>query len=91
MINPYKTLLNSNESIQDLILHSNDVSIQKCNRFKSRVYKNLFTVKEIPDNLCNGHILNLQLAPTTYYGTNSIFFRACQVWNNLPLSMKESH
>ena len=52
--------------------------------------KPFFTVKELPNNLRNGHILNLPSAGTTYYGTNSIFFRACQVWNNLPLSLKQS-
>ena len=61
------------------------------NRFKSRVYKIVFTVKELPYNLCNGRFLNIPLARTTFYGTNSILFRACQLWNNLPLSIKQSH
>ena len=52
--------------------------------------KPFFTIKEIPYNLRNGHILNLPSARTTYYGTNSILFRACQVWNNLPLSIEQS-
>ena len=51
--------------------------------------KPFFTVKEIPYNLRNGHILNLPSARATYNGTNSILFRACQVWNNLQLSMKK--
>ena len=49
-----------------------------------------FIVKELQYNLRNGYILNLPSARTTYYGTNSILFRACQVWNNLPLSIKQS-
>ena len=52
--------------------------------------KPFFTVKEIPYNLHNRHILNLPSARTTYYGTSSILFRACQVWTNLALSMKQS-
>ena len=52
--------------------------------------KPFFTVKELPYNLRNGHILNLPSVRTTYYSTNSIIFRTCQVWNNLPLSMKQS-
>ena len=52
--------------------------------------KPFFTAKELPYNLRNGHILNPRSARTTYYGTNSILFRACQVWNNLPLSIKQS-
>ena len=52
--------------------------------------KAFFTVKELSCNLRNGHILNLLTARTTYYGTNSILFRACQVWNNLPLFIKQS-
>ena len=67
----------------------------------AEIYKNLtdlgpgfikpfFTIKEILYNLRNGHILNLPSALSTYYGTISVLFRACQVWNNLPLSMKQS-
>ena len=36
--------------------------------------KLFFTVKEIPYDLHNGHILNLPLARATCYGTKSIFF-----------------
>ena len=39
--------------------------------------KPFFTVKELLYNLGNRHILNLPLAQTTYYGTNSILSRAC--------------
>ena len=52
--------------------------------------KPFFTIKEIPYNLHNRHILNLTSARNMFYGTSSILFRACQVWNNLPLSMKQS-
>ena len=84
-----------------LFLHSNEVSIQQLRQLSTEIYKNLtdlspefikpfFTVRELPYNLRKGHILNLPLARTTYYGTNSILFRACRVWNNLPRSIKQS-
>ena len=103
----YKALkigFNSNESFEDLILHSNDVSIHQkqlrqltteiyksCTNLSPEFIKTFFTVKEIPYNLRNGHILNLPLARTTYYGTNSILSRAYQVWNNSPFSIKQNH
>ena len=43
----------------------------------------------MPYNLRNRHILNLPSARTTYYGTSSTLFRAFQVWNKLPLSIKQ--
>ena len=55
-----------------------------------KLMKPSFTVKETPYNLRNGHNLNLPSARNTYHGTNSIFFRACQVWNNAALSMAKS-
>ena len=97
-----KIVFNSNESFEDLILHSNDVSIhqKQLHRLTTEIYKSctnlspefiktFFTVKEIPYNLRNGHILNLPSARTTCYGTNFTLFRACQVWNKLPLSIKQ--
>ena len=94
-----KIVFNSNKSFEDLLLHSNEVSIhqKELRQLTTEIYKSLtdlspefiklfFTVKELLYNLRNGHILNLQSARTTYYGTNSILFRVCQVWNNLPLS-----
>ena len=98
-----KIVCNSNKSLEDLFLHSNEVSIhqkQLC-QLTTEIYKSLtdlspefikpfFTVKELPYNLRNGHILNLPSARTIYYGTNSILFRACQVWNNLLFSIKQS-
>ena len=49
-----------------------------------------FTVTEISYNLRNRYILNQPLARTVYYGTNSVLFRACQLWNNLSFSIKQS-
>ena len=80
-------------------MHSNEVSIhqKQLRQLTTEIYESLtdlspeFTVKELSYNLRNGHILNLPSAQTTYYGTNSILSsRACQVWNNLPLSIKQS-
>ena len=81
------------------MLYSNEVSVnqKQLRQLTTDIYKSLtnlslefikpfFTVKELPFNLRNGHILNLPSPQTTYYGTNSILFRACEVWNNLPLS-----
>ena len=98
-----KIVFNSNESFDDLLLHSNEVSIhqKQLRQLTTEIYKSLtdlslefikpfFTVKELPYDLRNEHILNQPSAQTTYYGTNSILFRACQVWDNLPLSIKQS-
>ena len=63
---------------------------EKVTDLSPKFIKPYFTVKEIPHNLSNGHILNLPSARTTYYGTNSILFRICQVWNKLPLSKEQS-
>ena len=73
--------------------------IKKLRQLTTEIYKSLtdlspefikpfFTVKQLPYNLHDRHMLNLPSPQTTYYGTNSIRFRACQVWNNLPLSIK---
>ena len=98
-----KIVFGSNKSFEDLLLHSNEVSIHQkhLRQLITEVYKSLtdqspefikpfFTFKEMPYNLRNGLILNLPSARTTYYGTNSIIFRACQVWNKLPLFIKQS-
>ena len=71
------------------MLQSNEVSIhqKQLRQLTSEIYKSLtnlspefikpfFTVKELPYNLRNGHILNLPSVQTTYYGSNSILFRA---------------
>ena len=75
-----------------LFFHDSEVSIhqKQLRQLTTEIYKSLadlssesiipfFTVKEIPYNLRNGHILNLPSARTTYYSTNSILFRAFQV------------
>ena len=72
-----KNVFNSNESFEDLILHSSEVSIhqKQLPQFTTEIYKSLtdlspeftkpfFTVKEITYNLRNGHILHLTSART---------------------------
>ena len=97
-----KIVYNSNESHEGLLLRNNEVSIyqkQLCilatEVFKSLAdintdfMKSYFTIKEIPC-LRNGFFLKIPSARSTCYGTNSILFRLCLVWNNLPLSVKQS-
>ena len=89
-----KIVFNNNESLKNLFLDSNEVSIhqKQLRQLTTEIYKSLtdlspefikpfFTANELPYNLRNRHILNLPSARTTYYDTNSILFRACQVWN----------
>ena len=70
------------------LLHNNEVSIhqKQLRQLATEIYKSLtdlnpeclkpfFTVKELPYNLRNGHILNLPSTGTTHYGTNSILSR----------------
>ena len=101
--NQYKDLkivCNSNDSYEELLLHNNEVSIhQKQLRllvtaiFKSLPDVNLdfmksyFTIKEIHYCLRNENVFENTI--NTRYGTNSLLFRACFVWNKLPLSIKQ--
>ena len=100
----YKALeivYNSNESYEELLLRHNEVSIhQKQLRilaaevFKSfsdinpDFMKSYFKIKEIPYCLRNGNFLKIPSTRSKCYGTNSIVFQACLVWNKLPLSVK---
>ena len=102
----YKTLkivCNSSESHDELLLRSNKVSIHQeqlrilaTEVFKSSAdvnvnfMKSYFTIKEIPYCLPNGNFLKRLPAPFTRYGTNSILFGACLVWNKPPLPVKQS-
>ena len=52
--------------------------------------KPYFKIKEIPYNLRNGYALKLPSTNSTYYGINSVLFRACLLWNQLPLYIKQS-
>ena len=52
--------------------------------------KSYFPIKEIPYSLRNGSVLKIPPTRSSYYGTNSIHFRACLLWNKLPKALKES-
>ena len=52
--------------------------------------KPYFIIKEMPYNLRNGCVLKLPSANSTYYGINSVLFRAYLLWNRLTLSVKQS-
>ena len=99
----FKTVYNSSESYEKLLLRSNEVSIHQkqlliltTEVFKSLadmnpdLMKSYFTIKEIPCCLQYENILKIPSARSTCCGTNSILFRACLVWNKLPLSVKQS-
>ena len=49
-----------------------------------------FIIKQMPYNLRNGCALKLPSANSTYYGINSVLFRACLMWNRLQVSVKQS-
>ena len=86
-------------NLMKLLPHSNEVPIhQKHSRaLATEIYKSLadinldfmkpyFKIKEMPYNLRNGYALKLPSTNSTYYGINSVLFRACLLWNQLPLS-----
>ena len=52
--------------------------------------KPYFKIKEMPYNLRNGYALKLPSTNSTYYGINSVLFRACLLWNQLQLSINQS-
>ena len=49
-----------------------------------------FKIEVRPYNLRNGYALKLPSTNSTYYGIKSVLFRACLLWNKLPLSIKQS-
>ena len=98
-----KNFYNSNESYEELLTRSIEVSIHQkhLRALATEIYKSLadinpdfmkpyFIIKEMPYNLGNGCTLKLPSANSTYYGINSARFRACLLWNRLPLSLKQS-
>ena len=50
--------------------------------------KSYFPIKDIAYCLRNEIFLKIPSARSSHYGANSILFRACLVWNKLPLSVK---
>ena len=102
----YKTLkiiYNSSESYEELLTRSNEVSIHQkhLRALAAEICKSLtdinpdfmkpyFKMKEMPYNLQNGYALKLPSTNSTYYGVNSVLLRACLLWNQPPLSIKQS-
>ena len=98
-----KIIYNSNESYEALLTRNNEVSIHQkhLRALATEIYKSLadinpdfmkpyLIIKEMPYNLRNGCTLKLLSANSTYYGINSVLFRACLMWNRLPVSVKQS-
>ena len=96
-----KVIYQSNKTYEELLELSETVSIhQRHLRFlvtevyKSTSYLNpkfmcsFFTHKETPYNLRKGQVLSLPPARSTYYGTNSVHFRAFLIWTKLPNYIK---
>ena len=51
--------------------------------------KTHFIITEMSYNLRNECALKLPSANSTYYGINSVLYRARLLWNRLPLSVKQ--
>ena len=90
-------------TVNELLIRNNEVSIhqKQLRTLATEIYKSLtdvnpdfmksyFPIKEIPYSLRNGSVLKIPPTRSTYYGTNSIHFRACLLWNKLPNTLKES-
>ena len=82
-----------------VILNINNIKIRESQKviFLGLTIDNCLTFKDHIDTLCRNASCKLhalwRLRPsvrTTYYGTNSVLFKACQVWSNLPLPIKQS-
>ena len=97
-----KIIYNSSESYEELLTRSNEVSIHQkhLRALATEIYKSLadinpdfmkpyFKIKEMPYNLRNGYALKLPSTNSTYYGINSVLLRACLLWNQLLLSLKQ--
>ena len=86
-----KIVYNSNECYEELLIQNNEISIRQkqLRTLATEIYKSLTDVN--PDFMKNYFpIEEIPSARSTYYGINSIHFRACVLWNKLPNSLKES-
>ena len=88
---------------EELLASHNDISIHQkyLKHLAIKVYKSLtnsnpefmwpfFKNKSIPYNLRNGNICILHPSRSSHYRINSLQFRGSLLWNNLPVSVKES-
>ena len=86
-----KIVYNSNECYEELLIQNNEISIRQkqLRTLATEIYKSLTDVN--PDFMKNYFpIEEIPSARSTYYGINSIHFRACVLWNKLPNSLKKS-
>ena len=98
-----KVVYNNNKNYEEFLQNDNEISIHQshlrsliCEVFKSlnninpKFMWSYFVFKNIPYNIRKGHLLRLPAAKSTSYGINSVFFRACLLWNDLPQSIRYS-
>ena len=84
------------QMINEIVIHQRHLHALICEVFKSLNNSNpefmwsYFTFKNITYNVRNGPLLKIPKAKSTYYGINSVHFRACLFWNGLPQSVKHS-
>ena len=92
-----------NSTYGKLLTSHHDISIHQkhLKHLATEVYKSLtnlnpefmwpfFKNKSIPYNLRNGNICILPPTQSSHYVINSVQFRGSLLWNNLPISVKES-
>ena len=92
-----------NSTYEELLASHNDISIHQkhLKHLAIEVYKSLtnlnpefmwpfFKNKPFPYNLRNRNISILLPARSSHYDLNSVQFQGSLIWNNLPLSVKES-
>ena len=89
-------VFNSDSGYDELLQMNNEITIHQkhlhaliCDVFKRLNESNpefmwsFFTFKNLTYNIRNG-LLKLPNAKSTYYGINSVYFRAYLLWNGLP-------
>ena len=90
-------------SLNDILLSTSGCTIHTTNLhtllteiFKSLfgsnpdLIKSLFQYKNNPHSLRTSSLLSLPPTKKVRFGTNSLLFRSCQLWNSLPLKIKLS-
>ena len=70
-------------------LHALLTEIYKCiSGTNPDIVRNLFFLKLTPYSLRSSCLLSLPASKSIRFGTNSILFRGCQLWNSLPDDLK---
>ena len=60
------------------------------NNLNPSFMKQIFPKKEVFYNLRVSNLLSLPVTKTVRYGSNSVFFRGCLLWNSLPDDIKKT-